>query len=123
MCRLRASVFSVGITDPKAVFKIAEIMMRFVPVLSACGQLRLFLLSERIRSDKFESLDANEKAAVESTLYRCRVLAAKIANELRNKGHFVDELSLADIHATLEHAADVLGQKGRRSVVTHLLPR
>jgi len=26
-------VFSVGITDPKALFKIAEIMMRFVPVL------------------------------------------------------------------------------------------
>jgi hypothetical protein len=35
MCRLRASVFSVGITDPKAIFKIAKIMMRFVPVLSA----------------------------------------------------------------------------------------
>jgi hypothetical protein len=61
-------------------------------------------------SDKFESLDANEKAAVESTLYRCRVLAAKIANELRNKKpeHFVDKLSLADIHASLKRAADVL---------------
>jgi hypothetical protein len=34
MCRLRASVFSVGITDAKAI-KIAKIMMRFVPVLSA----------------------------------------------------------------------------------------
>jgi hypothetical protein len=62
-------------------------------------------------SDKFESLDANKKAAVESTLYRCRALAAKIANELRNKEpeHFV-ELSLADIHASLEHAASVLEQ-------------
>jgi hypothetical protein len=83
MCRLRASVFSVGITDPKALFKIAEIMMRFAPVLSA------------------------------STLYRCRALATKIANELRNKEleHFVDKLSLADIHASLERAAWVVEQK------------
>jgi hypothetical protein len=45
----------------------------------------------------------------ESTLYRCRALATKIANELRNKEpeHFV-ESSLADIHASLERAADVL---------------
>ena len=83
MCRLRASVFSVEITDPKAIFKIAVIMMRFVPVLSA------------------------------STLYRCRALATKIANELRNKEpkHFIDKLSLADIHASLERAAWVVEQK------------
>jgi hypothetical protein len=62
-------------------------------------------------SDEFDSLDANEKAAVESTLYRCRALAAKIANELRNKGHFVDERTLADFHAFLERAAWVLEQK------------
>jgi hypothetical protein len=45
-----------------------------------------------------------------STLIRCRVLAAKIANELRNKRpeHFVDKLPLADIHTSLERAADVL---------------
>jgi hypothetical protein len=80
---LGASVFSVGITDPRAIFKIAVIMMRFVPVLSV------------------------------STLYRCRALATKIANELRNKEpeHFVDKLSLADIHASLERAAWVLEQK------------
>jgi hypothetical protein len=80
MCRLRASVFSVGITDPKAIFKIAEIMMRFVPVLSA------------------------------STLYRCRALVGRIGEELRKKKpeHFVDERSLSDIHASLERAADVL---------------
>jgi hypothetical protein len=80
MCRLRASVFSVGITDPKAIFKIAEIMMRFVPVLSA------------------------------STLYRCRALVGRIGEELRKKKpeHFLDERSLADIHASLERAADVL---------------
>jgi hypothetical protein len=80
MCRLRASVFSVGITDSKAIFKIAEIMMRFVPVLSA------------------------------STLYRCRALVGRIGEELRKKKpeHFIDKLSLADIHASLERAADVL---------------
>jgi hypothetical protein len=77
------------------------------------GNCAYFWLSERIMSDKFESLDANEKAAVESTLHRCRVLATKIANELRNKEseHFVDKLSLADIHASLEHAAWVVEQK------------
>jgi hypothetical protein len=61
-------------------------------------------------SDEFDSLDATEKAAIRATLIRCRVLAAKIANELRDKRpeHFVDKLSLADIHASLERAADVL---------------
>ena len=68
-------------------------------------------------SDEFDGLDATEKAATRATLIRCRVLAAKIANELRNKRpeHFVDKLSLADFYASLEHAADVLGQ-GQRSV-------
>jgi hypothetical protein len=61
-------------------------------------------------SDKFDGLDATEKADIGAALRRCRVLAGKIANELRNKRpeHFVDELSLADIHASLERAADVL---------------
>jgi hypothetical protein len=38
-------------------------------------------------SDEFDSLDPNEKAGIGATLMliRCRVLAAKIANELRNK--------------------------------------
>jgi hypothetical protein len=55
-------------------------MMRFVPVLSA------------------------------STLYRCRALVGRIGEELRKKKpeHFIDKLSLADIHASLERAADVL---------------
>ena len=68
-------------------------------------------------SDEFDSLDASEKAAIRSTLIRCRVLAAKIANELRNKRpeHFVDKLSLADIHACLERAADVLSRVKQRS--------
>jgi hypothetical protein len=61
-------------------------------------------------SDEFDGLDATEKAGIGAALNRCRALAAKIGNELRNKRpeHFVDTLSLADIHACLEHAADVL---------------
>jgi hypothetical protein len=64
-------------------------MMRFVPVLSAYSWLS------------------------ESTLYRCRALAGRIGEELRKKKpeHFVDERSLADFHAALEHAASVLEQK------------
>jgi len=63
-------------------------------------------------SDKFGSLDANEKAAVEPTLYRCRALVGRIGEELRKKKpeHFVDERSLADLHASLERAAWILEQ-------------
>jgi hypothetical protein len=66
-------------------------------------------------SDEFDSLDATEKAAIRATLIRCRVLAAKIANELRNKKpqHFVDKSSLAQLYASLEHAAGILEQKRR----------
>ena len=48
-------------------------------------------------SDKFDGLDATEKAGIGAELIRCRALAAKIANKLRNKRpeHFVDRLSLA----------------------------
>ena len=69
-------------------------------------------------SDKFDSLDAREKAALEGALNRCRVLAAKIDDELCNKKseHFVDKLVLADFCAALERAADVLGQESRKSV-------
>jgi hypothetical protein len=61
-------------------------------------------------SDEFDDLDASEKAAIGAALNRCRALATKIANELRNKRpeYFVDKLPLADIHASLERAADVL---------------
>jgi hypothetical protein len=76
-------------------------------------------------SDEFDGLDATEKAGFEAALNRdrCR-LAAQIANELREKRpeHFVDKLALADLCALLEHTADVLGQKGQRSVEKHLLP-
>ena len=66
--------------------------------------------SERIMSDEFDGLDATEKAGIGAALNRCRALAAKIANELRNKRpeHFVSKVAMADIHASLEHAADVL---------------
>ena len=69
-------------------------------------------------SNEFDGLDATEKARIGATLRRCRVLAAKIANELRNKGpeHFVNKLSLADMHASLERAADALSAvKGSRA--------
>jgi hypothetical protein len=66
-------------------------------------------------SDAFDSLDATEKAAIRTALIRCRVLAAKIANEFRNKRpeQFVNKSSLADLYASLEHAARLLEQKRR----------
>src|SRR5215471_21000161 len=72
---------------------------------------RFLRCPERIMSDEFDSLNATEKAAAEVALIRSRTLAAKIANELRNKRpeQFVDKLLLADIYASLEHVADVLG--------------
>jgi hypothetical protein len=69
-------------------------------------------MSERLMSNEFDGLDATERAGIGAALIRCCALAAKIANELRNKRpeHFVDKLSLADIHASLERAADVLSR-------------
>jgi hypothetical protein len=69
------------------------------PQASGCGM-----------SDKFDSLHGIEKAAMENVLNRSHVLAAKIADELRNRRpeHFVDTVSLADIYYSLEHIADVL---------------
>ena len=69
-------------------------------------------------SHEFDGLDATEKAGIEAALSRCRALAAQIASKLHNKRpeHLVDKLSLADFYASLEHAADVLGQKRRPSV-------
>src|SRR5262249_2477863 len=74
-------------------------------------------MSERTMSNEFDGLDATEKAGIGAVLNRCRALAAKIANELRNKRpeHFFDKLLLADVHASLERAADVLSTvKGSR---------
>ena len=68
-------------------------------------------------SDEFDSLDAREKVALEGALNRCRVLAGQIESKLRNKTpkHFVDEFSLADFYASIQRAADVLGQESRKS--------
>jgi hypothetical protein len=71
-------------------------------------------------TDEFYGLDATEKAGIRAVLIRCRVLAAKIANELRTKRpeHFVDKLSLADFHASLERSANILGQQSRGTGVS-----
>ena len=76
-------------------------------------------------SDEFDSLDVIERTGTEAALDRCRSLAAQIASELRNKRpeHFGDKLSLADFYASLEHAADVLGQQSPSQSRTHLLAR
>jgi len=91
----------------------------FVATIAAShGSSQLVMRGARIMFDEFDGLDATEKAGIGTALNRCRALAAKIANELRNKRpeHFVNKLSLADVHASLEHAADVLSTvKGSRA--------
>ena len=81
-------------------------------------------MSEGIMSHEFDGLDATEKAGVEGALNRCRALAAQTASGLRKKRpeHFVDKFSLADLCVSLEQAADVLGQKGQRSVENAATP-
>jgi hypothetical protein len=66
-------------------------------------------------SDEFDSLDANEKAALKGALIRCRALLGRIESALSDKTpeHLVNEQTLADFCASLERAADIL-QKGRR---------
>ena len=59
-------------------------------------------------SDEFDQPSGGQEGrGWESVLNRCRVLAAKIANEPRNKRpeQFVDKLSLADIHSCLSALA------------------
>jgi hypothetical protein len=78
-------------------------------------------MSERIMSDEFDGLDAIEKTGIGAALIAlisCRALAAKIANELRNKRpeHFVDKLSLAEIHAS----APVTGRRWMSTGATGL---
>jgi hypothetical protein len=53
-----------------------------------------------------------EKAGTEAALDRCRMLADRIASDLREKTseHFVSILSLAEFLASLERAASVLGE-------------
>jgi hypothetical protein len=68
-------------------------------------------------SDKFESLDANEKAALESTLYRCRALVGRIGEELRKKKpeHFVDESRLQTFTPPLSTLPGSSNRKQRRA--------
>jgi hypothetical protein len=75
-------------------------------------------------SDDFDGPGAAEKASIEGDLNGCRARAPQIASELRNEGleHFAGQLSLADLCASLEHAADVLGQKARWSVTNPFAP-
>jgi hypothetical protein len=90
-------------------------------------------------SDKFESLDANEKAAL---LYRCRALVGRIGEELRKKKpeHFVDEKSLATQTGrpsdapiplclcktpacTIPHSGSIAGRNGSRLFVALAMDR
>jgi hypothetical protein len=68
-------------------------------------------------SDKFESLDANEKAALESMLYRCRALVGRIGEELRKKKpeHFVDESRLQTFTLPLSALPGCSNRKQRRA--------
>ena len=79
---------------------------------------------ERAVSHEFDNLDATEKAGMEAALNRCRVLAGQIESLLRNKRpeHLLDKALLADLCASLEHAVDVLGQKGRQPVENTPIP-
>ena len=53
---------------------------------------------------------------MEAALNRCRALAGQIESELRKKRpkQLLDKALLADLCASLEQAADVLRQKGRK---------
>jgi hypothetical protein len=69
-------------------------------------------------SDDFDSLDAREKAAAEGALNRCRALVGRIESALCNEKpeHFLDELTLADFYASIQRAADVLGQESQKPI-------
>jgi hypothetical protein len=58
-------------------------------------------------------LDADERAALERAIDRCRVLADWIESEFLKErpDTFVDKLSFADFQASLERAACALEQK------------
>ena len=74
-------------------------------------------MSGRTMSEEFDSLDANQKAALKGALIRCRALVGRIESTLYNKKpkHFVDELTLADFYASLGRVADILGQKSLKN--------
>jgi len=87
---------------------------------AALGGAAIQGLHAQIMSDEFDGREATEKAGIGGALNRCRRLAAQIESELRNKRHehFANELlSLADLCASLEHAADVRAQKSDANCV------
>src|SRR5262245_56368721 len=73
-------------------------------------------MTESIMSDGSDGPDAMEKAGIGATLNRCRALAAKIGNELRNKRpeHFIDKLSLADSPLAFREPPESLSERDRR---------
>ena len=66
------------------------------------------------RLTEFHRLDAIERAATQAALDRCRALADQIASELLKKRaeDFQNLTALADFHASLESAADLLERSG-----------
>src|SRR5262249_18511568 len=112
VARQRANLYENGLCEiPKdrleAVKRMGEEVEELTTaIVERCARITTGgrrQMSFKIVSDEFDSL---------ATLIRCRALAAKIANELRNKtpARFVDRWSLADIHASLERAVGVLEQ-------------
>ena len=69
------------------------------------------------REGKGQSSCPIEKAGTKAALDRCRMLAGRIASDLREKkpDHFVNIFSLAEFKASLERAASVLEQNRRPS--------
>jgi hypothetical protein len=57
-------------------------------------------------SDKFDRLDATEKAATEAALNRCRALAHQIEGKLRNGAHPVENVSLAFLLSALPKSSN-----------------
>jgi hypothetical protein len=94
--------------------------VRLEPDTGDLGRSAMTVRGSTTPNSEFDGLDPIEKTGIEAALKRCRALAAQIESELRNKRreHFIDELLLADLCASLEEAANVLGEKGRRSAET-----
>jgi hypothetical protein len=68
-----------------------------------------------IRRSEFQDLDAIEKVATTKAMHRCRTLAEWIANKLnRETEPFHDLAEFAEFQASLDAAAEVLTQKGKR---------
>src|SRR5262245_23761140 len=110
VARQRVNLYENGLCEiPKDRLEAVKRMAKEVEELATA----IVDTSARITSDGRRHMSFKIMSDDLATLIRCRVLAAKIANELRNKrpAHFVDKLSLANIHDSLERAVGVLEQK------------